>query len=533
MSSAGSGRVLRVFVEGWIIEDGSLARPEVGRTMQACLSFHRNDRPDRVDSATLRAVATPQSSPDPSTYDGRLWWSSILRGDGWTAYWRDTRPWTGRVEVAGALSVDDSWSAGPVRGLVTRVRLATCSCEATSPREPYGWQRVPGLPDRYVDVQVAPGRFERVWDESSLTGRIPELGHTYDHQTGVLVDLDLDRAEPEPPRPRFAPGAVGACGTDLWVLDRQLPILVHLADPAGEVVAIEHLLPASVDPDPARGARRVFVDADGCWASAADGILRVTPQPTGESRAERADIGQVRLTAARDGVLLTLGERTHLFRPDAAPSPIELPSGRPQHAVATDDGFLILVVEGEEHQAMADGRRTVHGTRYRPVAVTSTGEVTVGPQVAVMVSSGVILTPTPDGVRLDPMRGSSGPGPCLVTSDLAVLSARPPLLPRAPLAGGRVGDRTWLTTDRPDGTGRSGWWPLSSADELPPTSCGGWLFVLLDAATSQVTVVIPIDDPQPDVAATADGTVWIAGAGLRGLRRDGSVVEIDVPALLG
>ena len=49
----------------------------------------------------------------------------------------------------------------------------------------------------------------------------------------MLVDLDLDLADRAPLRPRIRPTAVGAHGSDLWVLDAQLPALVHITDAEG------------------------------------------------------------------------------------------------------------------------------------------------------------------------------------------------------------------------------------------------------------------------------------------------------------
>lgn len=513
-----SGRVLRVFVEGWIIEDGSLTRPEVGRTATVRLEFrqHRLDNPTDPRITRVRGVVQPERLLTGDA--GAPRWDSVLRGDGWSAFWRSDRPRTGQVEVTGLFGVDFQFGADDVRGLVTRVQVVTAGYvfETDPPR----WRPAPGVPARLADVSSAPCRFEQP------DGGHPEPGRRYDREMGVLVDLDLDRAEPAPLRPSIIPGSIGAHGNDLWVLDRELPILVHIADPAGHPVATEHLLPAPVATAPVlRGFRQVFVDADGCWVVGTSSVTRVTVGPDGAVLAAPVDVGTVWGSAAVGGVLLTLAEHdAHLHIPGGAPIQLCLPEGKPGRPVATDEGFLLLIeVDRIERSAPYGGVGYVD--RLLPVRITQDGQVTAA-ATPVELDAGARLIEVPGGARFD-AQGRS----VIIDTSLRLRTANP--LPGRTLSGGRAGRLMWLTTHRPDGTGGHGWWPLQRELDVPPREAGRWLFVLRNPESSQVEAVMPIGDPQPDVAATDDGTVWIAGAGLRGLRPGGTVVDVDVPALLG
>ena len=388
-----TARSLTVMVEGWIIEDGSLAVPVVGQTLSVRLEFHR--APSRGSAnprvSTRRAVAQPTPSREPGPdHSGRLWWPTMLRGDGWSAAWRADRPMIGHVEVTGTFSADYEGLADEVRGMVTRVRLVTVPYTVEDRR----WEPVPDAAARYTDVDKAPRWFDRAFQSAT-----PRPGHPYDHQVGVLVDLDLDLAEPAPLRPRIRPTAVGAHGSDLWVLDAQLPALVHITDAEGAASATEHLLAAPVIIAPAeQPVRRVFADADGCWVVGGTDVLRCTLVEDGTLDTRRYELGRLRVAAAHEGLLLTAGDTVNLLRPGAEPIPVDLPvaathsftvqrlpervgqqpSTVTRHApsvlaaAGTGDGFVVLM------QAV-DAENTVMSRRFRLVRITTDAHVRVGP----------------------------------------------------------------------------------------------------------------------------------------------------------
>ena len=108
-----------------------------------------------------------------------------------------------------------------------------------------------------------------------------------------------------------------------------------------------------------------------------------------------------------------------------------------------------------------------------------------------------------------------------------------PALPARPLTFGGAGDHLWMTTRRPDGTGKTGWWPFNSPHEVPAREHGRWLLVLLDPATHRVVAAAAIDDPEPAVTIDEQKTVWVATKkGVYRLDPAGTLVDLDVTARL-
>lgn len=531
-----AARSLAVMVDGWIIEDGSLAVPVVGQTLSVHLEFRRTPSRGSTDPrvSTQRAVAQPTPSREPGTdHLGRLWWQTMLRGDGWSAAWRADRPMIGHVELAGTLYADYERLADEVRGMVNGVRVVTV---------PYtigtrGWEPVPDGAARYIEVDKAPRWFDRAHESAT-----PRPGHPHDHQIGVLVDLDLDLAEPAPLRPRIRPTAVSAHGSDLWVLDAQLPVLVHITDAEGAASATEHVLAAPVMIAPAeQPVRRVFADAEGCWVVGGADVLRCTLVEDGTLDTRRYELGRVSVAAAHESLLLTAGDTVNLLRPGTEPIPVDLPVAAthsfdvqqlPERvgqqpstvtryapsvlgAAITADGFVVLM------QAV-DAENKVIPRRFRLVRITADAHVGVGPVFD--LERHPLMVATSAGVQI------YDGGGVFEVADLTPVARAP--LPRRPLAGGPAGAHVWVTLHRPDGSGRGGWWPLRGAQDLPPREAGQWLFVLLNPVTYNPVTVAPTSSTRPDVTVGANGTVWIAGGGLHASYPDGVVTGLDLPSLL-
>jgi len=529
-------RSLTVMVDGWIIEDGSLAVPVVGQTLSVHLEFRRASSSGTADPrvSAHRAVAQPTPSREPGTdHSGRLWWQTMLRGDGWSAAWRADRPMIGHVEVTGIFYADYERVADEVRGMVTRVRVVTVGYTLGD----RGFEPIPDGAARYTEVDTAPRWFDRGYESGT-----PEPGRSYDHQVGVLVDLDLAPAEPAPLRARIRPTAVSEHGSDLWVLDAQLPVLVHITDAEGAASATEHLLAAPVIIAPAeRPVRRVFADADGCWVIGGSDVLRCTLVEDGTLDTRRYDLGRVRVAAAHEGLLLTAGDTVNLLRPGAEPKPVDLPVATthsfavqqlPERvgqepstvtrnapsmlaAATTANGFVVLM------QAV-DAENMMLAKQFRLVRITADAHVDIGP--AFDLERRPLMVGTSAGVQIfDRAR-------VYEIADLTPVPRAP--LPRPPLEAGSAGAHVWVTLHRPDGSGRGGWWPLRGPQDLPPPEAGQWLFVLLHPVTYNPVTVAPISTTRPDVTVGANGTVWIAGGGLRALHLDGVVTGFDVPSLL-
>ncbi|AHD23934.1 hypothetical protein Y013_22475 [Rhodococcus pyridinivorans SB3094] len=339
------------------------------------------------------------------------------------------------------------------------------------------------------------------------------------HQLGVLIELDLDAAEPASLRPRVRPGVISSHGGMLWVLDRQLPVLLQIDDPAGTAAVTEHLLPLSIAAtagSPPRG--QVVADASGCWIVAEQTVLRCTLDMAGALEVHRIDLGHRMAAAAACGsVLLTAGAGVFLLHPDIEPLRVELPTAR--WMAATAEGFIAVVPTVPEGGAAAFPRT------YRMVRIDVDGTVTDGPQMP--LSFPVRVGSTGDRMAIYDRRS-------VAVSIGADLTSTPvPALPARPLMLGGAGDYLWMTTHRPDGTGKTGWWPFNSPHELPAREHGRWLLVLLDPATHRVVAAAAIDDPEPAVTIDEQKRVWVATArGVYLLDPAGTLVELDIAAPL-
>lgn len=62
---------------------------------------------------------------------------------------------------------------------------------------------------------------------------------------------------------------------------------------------------------------------------------------------------------------------------------------------------------------------------------------------------------------------------------------------------------------------------------------GRWRFTLLELPSLQPTVSMAVDSNYLHVTEDADGTVWVSGREIRGLRTDGTVARIDGAQALG
>ncbi|RVW09619.1 hypothetical protein EGT67_09105 [Prescottella agglutinans] len=499
-------RTLTVYVPGWIIEDRSLDPPSVGAVMSALLQFdRRHPRAPREATSELVALARPVFGRNPVVYpDGTTRWPTILRGDGWSAEWAADRPMTGYVRLAGTLfaqlDLTDTLAdqGDPVRGLVTRVRVITRPDD--------------GREHGYLDVDVSPSRFD---------------GHD---TTGVLVDLDLG-AVPNPPlRPALIPASVSAHGTDVWVLDRDLPVLVRLANATTNPVATEHALPAAILRPSAPRMRRVHADRTGCWVTGADGILRCTLEADGSLSTAWVDEGDARTSDGCDDTVLAIGpthpgmrldrdagvvpidlpsEPARLVRPGSLPVPVALPPGSVQSTTSTAGGFALLMWRSKERD-------------YRIVTVTLDGTVTTGERLVFDEAH-----PFPRFAGSEHLVTRNG----LWRVDRAGVE-RIRRLAAMPPSCGVAGDALWLVIDRRHPGHDEAAWPLDRSTDVPPRGAGQYLLAIVDKATLEVRVSVPREHTDPELAATDDGTLWMAGDALEKVSVSGTVEKLDLATLL-
>ncbi|MFG1782629.1 hypothetical protein ACGFIU_09325 [Rhodococcus oryzae] len=363
---------------------------------------------------------------------------------------------------------------GRVRGRVTHIQVVTERFHRTPGT--HGWEILRGH-RRVRDVDAAPRFFDR-------EAMLKQDGGAADHDVGVLVTLDLDDLPDLTTRPSIVPGAVSAAGALLWVIDRELPLLVSID---ADRRAHEHILPGAIG-----HSRRIWATSTGCWVA----------DPTGLFRCDN-DGGPLKVDDLPVTAAAVLGEslfachdsgRWTLHRPDCDPIEIESPDGR--ILLCTSDSDSVAVALSDED-----------GTRF--ARIDQTGAVTLGP----------VLPPLSRAHR----RFLGGNPLRLLADDLAV-QVEPDLtlgakhrLPTDFLSAGQVGPYLWGVHHPPDESARNGGFPLP----VPNTHAGArrqfWMLTLLDGATLETVSSTPVYTTQPTVTIDGAGTVWLTADGVRSI----------------
>ncbi|MGC0362602.1 hypothetical protein ABH922_000586 [Rhodococcus sp. 27YEA15] len=493
-------RTLVVQIDGVAIEDGEIAPPRIGEVTEFPLRFVEQPV-SAADTLTVRALleASDRGPVLQSTGHGvpRRWeWNGTLRGDGWTASWRGFRPRTGPVELTGRFyGVMGYDTPETVRGRVTRVQLVN---------ERY--RRPPGNHGGSIvvehrtfrDVEASP----RFFDSDVFMRDDP---FEVDRAVGVMIDLDLDDVPPVPPRPPIVPGDVSASGEMLWIVDRELPLVVMLD---ADHVAHEYVLPGSIG-----SSRHLWAVPSGCWVGGADGLYwcaagaeprRISERPTYQG----AVIGETFLACPPGTTWLS-------YTSDREPVSVQVP-----------DGYVSAIgVDGESFVVLAEQRRAHAESTHRLVRVTVSGEVTVGPDLPAMQGW---VTPYLAGTPLRLVRGNVAVQilPDLTYGVVQQVGGRA-------FHGGQVGEFVWIIGHPPDGTSSTGWWPLPAPVDYDRTR-QFWLFTLLDAGTLEPVSSTPLLATNPAVTIDHRGTVWVIAEGLQSIPAESMLwpPAVDVAALL-
>lgn len=243
-------RTLRVFVAGWVIQDGSFPRASVGDIADVVLEHHPSPVPSARDEART-AIARPAYGTAPSRYrDGRLRWLHLAYGDGWSSQWWTDEPTNGPVTLTGIFSAGLGGFGidmpPHVLGRIVRMFLVHRKVQPTG----NGWAGVDGT-DQLTEIDTVP--IENDWWPSETTTEGDLVA------SGILIDLDLDDV-PERPTP-FVAGAVAVDGDCVWVMHSSDPILLRVETTSSTIT--RYLLPLPIEPTIDRWARRIHAVDDG------------------------------------------------------------------------------------------------------------------------------------------------------------------------------------------------------------------------------------------------------------------------------
>ncbi|MCX5044436.1 hypothetical protein OG921_14795 [Aldersonia sp. NBC_00410] len=474
-------RTLVVEIEEIAIGDGEIPPPEIGAVLSFPLRFAELPA-SAGDTVTIHAELEPSHNHPVFQYTGsetpRRWeWHGLLRGDGWTASWRNFRPLTGQVELTGRFyGVMGYDTEGRVRGRVTRVQLVSERYRRRN--RSGGWEPVPGY-RRLREVDRAP----RFFDVSMMT---QDDDDEVDRDVGALVDLDLDDVPPLPLRPTLVPGDISAAGSRLWVADDELPVVVDIDS--------DHVVGQHVLPGPIGTARRIWAASDQrCWVGGGDGLYLCAPG----AQPQRISEDPVHAGAVYESTFLACGggPTWSLHAPDREPIRFEPATGSVASIAVHDGAFFAAMYLGN----------AVHNV----VRIDVDGTVGAGPGFSNPGHNRAFIAGSP-------LRIVCGDEVLTVNAGLTATPER--RLPRKSFRGGQVGNFVWIIGHPPDGTGLSGWWPLDGPVDYDRTPF--WLFTLLDETSLDPVSSTPVRTSDPRVAIDDRGTVWVTADGVRAIPRE-------------
>lgn len=287
---------LSMFVSSAIFMDGTLPPLAVGEVISVALLFETDVPPSAAGVDSFHVTVRPDYGKSPYLYRGHsLKWPFAITGGGWSARWLHHTPFSGRVRLDGRLCPDfvRALPGHPdtTTGRVRRLQLVEQEYENTAS----GQQPVPGT-ERVSELDREQDHYWPNW-------RIFPSSDAF-HPTGIIVDLDLDDV-PEPAN-SFNAGAIAVSGTDVWVMDKSNPVLLHVDNAPAPPCVTEFLLPLTIEPPATMWTRRVQADRDGCWITAGDEIVRCDHNGPAELTLRRVCTDGGDNTVSFDGRLFVL-----------------------------------------------------------------------------------------------------------------------------------------------------------------------------------------------------------------------------------
>ncbi|GAA1054768.1 hypothetical protein [Dietzia natronolimnaea] len=387
-SSVDSDHTISVFVSGAVFVDGSLPPLKVGDVINASLLFDTDVSHSTAGVDSFRVTVRPECRKAPVLdRESSLQWPFHVAGDGWTARWLHHEPFAGRVQLVGRLSAD-SVRALPghpdtTSGRVRRLRLVEERYESTES----GRHRVPGT-ERVSELDHESDHYWPNW-------RILPVNEPF-HPTGMLVDLDLDDVPVA--HYSFDAGAIAVSGSDVWVMDRSNPVLIHIDTAPRPPRVTEYLLPLAIEPPTTMWTRRVHADRDGCWITVGDEVVRCSRDGPAELTLQRVSTDGGDDTVELDsrlfvltypGLATQLSDRYGALR-GAGPDSFHVREVVGDELIPVTDEPTIARTRARASDERANIATTPEGTTW-----TAAGRVTVEP--AVGTSSTIDLHPRSQG----------------------------------------------------------------------------------------------------------------------------------------
>ena len=511
-------RRLRASLDEIVIADGQLSPPRVGETIEVHLTFFDDPSPMNAQPVEVRARAEPIGRDAPYVdHQGVLRWSTILRGDGWTAKWSAPRPAIGHVLVTGHFAIIHDAAAAPwftpTRAAVTGIRVNRLT--GPMPADPES-EPLPG--NAWSDEPACPNGFDSQIIHHNSEGPAPAIA--------VALDLDLDAAEPPQVRSEFEPGEMSVVEEELWIGDRLRPILQKRSGSSSRQ-SEDHLLPlpvgafsSNVTPHAGQG---------GIWVEHQLKLWSV--EVTAGAPTHLRDLGTVRWGAAvtTGKHLVTSGNPLRRFTAHGEDDPITLPAEIGFVGALARAGGGLLVVGKEPRNDDDDNVSTGgtwirdHGPLRHRLALHQAGRWTVGESFGLPVPATAVWS-THDGIRV-------------LCADL-LLQFNNSLeretvhrFPYSPRAGGPTAAGMWLTlqADRialelRDPDAPDPWRLRGMLGDLGPRGEFRQGLLVRLTADLEPTAIVLTDDPGPSIGVTPDDTVWFSGRSLRGLTAGGRLV---------
>ncbi|AYJ47039.1 hypothetical protein [Rhodococcus sp. P1Y] len=333
-----SSRSLRVFVAGWVIDDGSFPRAAIGDIVDVTLSVDSEDEAPTACDETRSAIARPAHGCAPRTLpSGKPHWLHLVYGDGWSGTWWADRRFDGPVTVSGLFCADLENGAldTPSRtvGRVTRIHRVDKQVRRTET----GWTSMSGT-ERLTE---STGPVTQVdWWPSDNT----EDGDFV--PTGLLVELDLDEAPDY--EPSFRAGALSAADDILWVADKREPVLRRVDTSTNPPRITEFVLPLAFELDNGMWSRRVHAFDGGCWLTSEWDIHRCTFSDDGGLTIDRYAAEGSMLTTLLGGRLYAVGNMRSGMYSDRRYGAIRKPADTHPLRVLAEDTRELSTVDDED-----------------------------------------------------------------------------------------------------------------------------------------------------------------------------------------